>query len=81
MAPKYLKGIVTYHYMTGSEEMKRRYKLNPHWHGPYDCDIDDFKKFFEQIRHGGDVTKLYLITRNGVYSWLQKTKTWTYIGK
>ena len=81
MNPKYLHNIVTYKYQTGSEEMKKRYNLNPHWHGPFDTDLDDFRKFFDQIKDGGEVTELYLITKKGCYVWKQNTKTWTYFGK
>lgn len=81
MNPKYLHDIVTYTYTTGTAEMQKRYNLKTHEHGPFDCDIADFRKFFDQIKNGGEVSELRLITKKGCYTWKQKTKNWTYYGK
>ena len=83
--PKYLKGIVTYKYVTGSKLTERLYGLQRHYHGPFDCDIEDFKKFFAEVTHdnplgSGEVTEIHLIAKKGVYGW-EQGKGWTYYGR
>lgn len=80
MDPIYLKDIVRYRYFTGTKYMKQAYGIEQHEHGPFYTDIEDFKKFFDQIKDGGEVTELYLITKKGCYSWKPK-QGWTYFGK
>ena len=80
MNPKYAKDIVTYKYTTGTKLMTHLYGIERHHFGPFDCDIEDFKKFFNQIKDGGEVTELYLITKKGCYLW-EKGNGWTYFGR
>ena len=85
MNPKYLKNIVTYTYYTGSQLMTNLYGIERHKHGPYDCDLEDFKKFFAEITHdnplgSGEVTELYLITKKGCYLW-EQGQGWTFFGR
>lgn len=80
MNPKYLKGIVTYKYYTGTKFMEDSYRIPRHLHGPFDCDMEDFKKFFDQIKDGGEVSELFLICKKGCYHWDQ-TVGWMYFGR
>lgn len=84
-SPKYLKDIVRYQYMTGSKEMQIHYNLTPHWHGPFECDVEDFKKFYAEITKldplgSGEVTKLYLIMKSGLWLWRQGIG-WEFLGR
>ena len=84
--PKYLKGIVTYRYVTGSKISERLYRhIERHWHGPFDCDMEDFKKFFAEVTHddplgSGEVTEIRLIAKKGCYLW-EQGKGWTFCGR
>lgn len=61
--------LVRYSYYTGSPEMKERYNINEHYHGLFECDLDDFKSFFNQVKNGGEVSTLFLHTKKGLYVW------------
>ena len=86
MNPKYLKGIVTYRYVTGSKISEQLYRhIERHWHGPFDCDMEDFKKFFAEVTHddplgSGEVTEIRLICKKGCYLW-EQGKGWTFCGR
>ena len=82
-------GIVKYKYQTGTKEMERRYGIKPHYHGPFECDIEDFKKFFGEVTKinplgSGEVEAIWLAVmtgpKKGAYSWYQG-KGWTYLGR
>ena len=72
--------LVTYRYRTGCPSMKLRYNINMHWHGTFQCDMEDFKKFFSQIDHGGEVTLLLLRCERGSYMWTPENG-WKRCGK
>lgn len=82
--------LVRYHYMTGDFEMQRRFKINPHWHpesGYFESSLEDFKKFFEQVKKNSEVTRLYLLagkesgcSKPGVWAWYQN-RGWVYYGQ
>ena len=48
--------------------------------GWYQCDLEDFKKFFSQIDHGGEVTLLLLRCERGSYMWTPENG-WKRCGK
>jgi len=61
----YKKGIVSY-----------SYKLNGKWVGDFDCDVEDFKKYFESRK---SFEEMMLINEKGVWYW--NKKKWLYLGK
>ena len=60
----YKKGIVSY-----------SYKLNGSWVGSFDCDVEDFKKYFENRKN---FEEMLLVERRGVWFW--NKKKWLYLG-
>ena len=67
--------IMRYNYRTGIPEMFKRYGIKPHWHGWYQCDRDDFQHFYDQIKYGGEVTKVYVEIGGKAYAW-EQNKGW-----
>ena len=81
---KFKDGLVAYQYRTGlnPNEVERYYQekiFKPRWHpenGNYQCDIEDFKKFFAEVTHdnplgSGEVREIVLITDRGCWHWYQ----------
>lgn len=61
--------LIKYKYKTGHDYSATHYGLEPHWHGWYQADLDDFKKFFAEItmkdeRGTGEVTEIFLNKQN-----------------
>lgn len=72
-AERFKHGIVRYTYRTGTDDMTRRYGIKTHWHGAYECDIEDFRKFYYdaviRTNGNGEVTRIYLTQASGVWLW------------
>lgn len=79
-----MKNIVEYEYSTGISTSKRYKHMKRHDFGPFQADIEDFRKFYEQIAQGGEVEELHLIVysgeKRGVWRW-RRDEGWIFFGR